>query len=483
MNWLRPPLMQERPEMICSILRTALLRLPGACLATLLCVLPLTAPAQTAPQATPQTVAPQTVEPQTEPVAPEAAAPPAQTRHMSLRLKVGEAKFIRLTEPASAIFLSSPQVADVDMQSAQYVYVVGKGIGQTNLFVLGSDDRALIEADVQVDIDLGRLQSAVSQAVPGSAIRLSTADGAIFINGSVESDTDAQSAETVVTKLAGNAAIVVNNLKLTTPPQVNLQVTIAEVSRSIEQDLGISLTGSSRNRGFTSPASTIPGYSVSANMGNNLGLVLDALSTSGLATILSEPNLTARSGEQATFLAGGRIPYRTGATQDDTRVAFEPIGVELTFTPTVYDKDQIHIQLDTKVRSIDEAHSTTDGKAISERSASTTVELGSGQSFAIAGMFRADRQQSKSEFPGLAKLPILGALFRSSAFQRGETELVIIVTPYVVRPTTRDRLKTPLDGMAPAANGVQQMATGKMVRPDVTTGGQARSRAGFLINR
>ncbi|RWR51320.1 BON domain-containing protein [Sinirhodobacter ferrireducens] len=416
-----------------------------------------------------------------------AAAPQIETgtptQHMEIRLKVGEAKFIRLTEPASAVFLSSPQVADVDMQSAQYVYVVGKGIGSSDLFVLGADNKALIEAKVEVDIDLGRLQSAVSQAVPGSAIRLSTADGAIFVNGTVESDTDAQAAENVVTKLAGDAAVVVNNLKLTTPPQVNLQVTIAEVSRSIEQDLGISVTGSSKNRSLTSPASTIEGYSVSATMGNNLGLVMDALSRSGLATILSEPNLTARSGEQATFLAGGRIPYRVGATQDDTRIEFEPIGVELTFTPTVYDKDQIHIQLDTNVRSIDEAQSTADGKAIAERSASTTVELGSGQSFAIAGMFRADRQQSLTEFPGLAKLPIIGALFRSSAFQRGETELVIIVTPYVVRPTTRNQLKTPLDGAALAPNGVQQMMTGQMVRPDTATGGRPRSQAGFLINR
>lgn len=405
------------------------------------------------------------------------------TQHMSIRLKVGEAKFIRLTEAAKAVFLSSPQVADVDMQSAQYVYVIGKSIGSTNLFVLGDNDAALIDAKIDVDIDINRLQAAVSQSVPGATIRLTTADGAIFMSGSVDSDTDSQAAENVVTKLAGDAAVVVNNLKLSTPPQVNLQVTIAEVSRSIEQDLGISLTGSSRNRGLTSPTSTISGYSVSANMGNNLGLVMDALSKSGLATILSEPNLTARSGEQATFLAGGRIPYRVGSTQDDTRVEFEPIGVELTFTPTVYDKDQIHIQLDTKVRAIDESNSTDEGKAISERSASTTVELGSGQSFAIAGMFRAERQQSLTEFPGLAKLPIIGALFRSSAFQRGETELVIIVTPYVVRPTTRDRLKTPMDGMAPAANGIQQMVTGQMVRPNSIDGSKPRSQAGFLINR
>lgn len=417
---------------------------------------------------------------------PAAAQEILSASEQSISLNVGEAKFIRLPEAATAVFLSAPDVADVDLQSARYLYLVGKSIGSTDLYVLGAQDKPLVQASVDVDIDLHRLQSAVNRTVREGNIALSTVDGAVFLEGTVRTETDARAAEDVVTKLVGDAGAVINNLALTTPAQVNLQVTIAEVSRSINEDLGISLSASSSsgNRSLSSPASSIGGFQVSVNLnGGNLGLVLDALAKTGLATILSEPNLTARSGETATFLAGGKIPFRTGATTDDTRVEFQNIGVELEFTPTVFGKDQIEIALNTRVREIDTARSTETDQALSERSASTTIELGSGQSFAIAGMYRADQQQSLSEMPGLAKLPVIGALFRSSAYSRGETELVIIVTPYVVEPTTRQQLRTPVDGLRPVSGGIEQMATGQMVRPGTAVGATSKSRAGFLISR
>ncbi|WP_102225784.1 type II and III secretion system protein family protein [Acidimangrovimonas sediminis] len=418
---------------------------------------------------------------------PAAAQEIASGDKTSLSLKVGEAKFIKLDRPAKAVFLSNPNVADVTLQSASYIYIVGHAIGTTNLFVLGDDDKPLIQGKVQVDLDLGRIERAVTRALQSGAINLSTDQGAVFIDGTVDTEEDAKTADRIVTKLVGKAAVVVNNLTLTTPPQVNLQVTIAEVSRQVQQDLGISLSSStaSGRQSFSSPSSASGGFqlALSAN-GGNLNAVLDALATSGLATILSEPNLTARSGEQANFLAGGLIPVKVGATQDDTRVQFEKIGVELDFTPSVFKKNQIQIQLSTKVRQLDESNSTADNPAFAERSAQTTVELGSGQSFAIAGLFSATRQQSLSELPGIARIPILGALFRSSAFKRGETELVIIVTPYIVRPTDRKNLHTPLDNLRPAADGVSQMATGKLSgRARPFNGVNTRSGATFLLNR
>ncbi len=408
-------------------------------------------------------------------------------RVSTLSLKVGEAKFIRLQEPATSIFVSNPAVADIDLQSAKSIYIVGRGLGTTNLYVLGQDDKPLVQGTVHVDIYLDRIQSAVTQALNSGSVQLSTVDGAIFLNGKVDTEADAARAEDVVSKLAGETATVINNLKLNTPSQVNLQVTIAEVSRKVQQDLGISLTASSTSgrNSFTPPAGSTEGFNVSFNLnGGNLNLALDALAKSGLATILSEPNLTARSGEKASFLAGGRIPVRVGATQDDTRLEFEKIGVELNFLPTVYKQDQIQIQLETRVRQLDETNSLPDAPAFTERSASTTIELGSGQSFAIAGMFSSDGQQSLAELPGIAKIPVIGALFRSSAYQRGETELVIIVTPYVVRPTDRRNLKTPVDTMRPVQNGIEQMATGRMERPvQKLNGTNGRSGATFLINR
>lgn len=408
-------------------------------------------------------------------------------RVSTLSLKVGEAKFIRLQEPATSVFVSNPDVADIDLQSAKSIYIVGRGLGTTNLYVLGQDDKPLVQGTVHVDIYLDRIQTAVSQALNSGSVQLSTVDGAIFLNGKVDTEADAARAEDVVSKLAGATATVINNLTLTTPSQINLQVTIAEVSRSVQQDLGISLTASSKSgrNSFTPPTSAGDGFNVSLNLnGGNLNLALDALAKSGLATILSEPNLTARSGERARFLAGGMVPVRVGATQDDTRVDYEKLGVELNFTPTVYKQDQIQIQLETRVRQLDATNSTPDAPAFSERSAATTIELGSGQSFAIAGMFSTNRQQSLSELPGLAKIPVIGALFRSSAYQRGESELVIIVTPYVVRPTDRRALKTPVDAMRPAANGIEQMATGRMERPvQKLNGANGRSGATFLLNR
>lgn len=404
-----------------------------------------------------------------------------------MRLNVNEAKFLRLEEAATAVFLSNPNVADVDLQSARYLYVVGRSIGETTLFVLGADDEPMVRATIDVGVDTDRLTAAAQRSVSAGAVSVSTVDGALFLHGTVRSAEDAMTAEDVVAGLVGEGAVIVNRLDLETPSQVNLQVTIAEVSRTIQEDLGIALTATSSggDNAFTPGGTGIDGFQVAINRnGGNLNLVLDALAETGLATILSEPNLTARSGETATFLAGGRIPYRTGATEDDTRVEFQPIGVELEFTPTVYDQSQIQVQLTTRVRDIDSSRSTSEGTpALSERSAATTIEVGSGQSFAIAGMFRADSRQGFSGMPGLSRVPVLGALFRSSRYSRGETELVIIVTPYVVKPTDRRQLTTPVDGLMPARSGLEQAATGNFLRPGAAGQSRVRGQGGFLLNR
>lgn len=405
----------------------------------------------------------------------------------SISLNVGEAKFLRLENPAAAVFLSNPAIADIDLQSARYLYIVGKGIGETSLFVLGPNDEEILSTTLSVGIDTDRLTAAAQQAISGGHVTVRTVDGAIFLTGRVRNADDAATAEDVIAALTGNSAVIVNRLDLETLGQVNLQVRIAEVSRTISEDLGISLTATSNSgrNSFTPPARDSGGFEISvSNTAQNINLVLDALAKNGLVTILSEPNLTARSGETATFLAGGRIPYRIGSTQDDTRIEMEPVGVELEFTPTVYDHNQIQIKLSTRVRTVDTGQSTDDqAPALSERSASTTIELGSGQSFAIAGMFRTDTQQSMSGLPGLVNLPIIGALFRSSKFSRGETELVIIVTPYLVAPGAAQDMTTPVDAVNPVGGGIEQQMMGQFTRP-VRPGSTGKSRVrggGFLL--
>lgn len=404
----------------------------------------------------------------------------------TLSMNVSEAKFIKLDRPATAVFLSNPGVAEIDLQSARYVYIVGRAIGETNLFVLGENDEEILSTTISVGVDADRLAEAAQRAISGGSVSVSTLDGAVFLSGTVRNADDAATAGDVVAALLGENAIVVNRLELETSAQVNLQVRIAEVSRSISEDLGISLTASSGSgrRSFASPAGSGDGFQVSIGSGSrNINLVLDALARKGLVTILSEPNLTARSGETASFLAGGRFPYPVQSDENEVSYQLEPIGVELEFTPTVFDQNQIQLQINTRVRDIDPSNSANEEvPALTERSATTTVELGSGQSFAIAGMFQTDSVQSLSGFPGLVNLPIIGALFRSSKFARGETELVIIVTPYLVEPTNGSDLRTPLDEVNPVTSGIEQAVTGQMtkvIRPG--DGGVSRVRRGGFV--
>lgn len=383
-----------------------------------------------------------------------------------LEININEAKFLRLERPAAAVFLSNPGVAEIDLQSARYIYIVGKTVGETTLFVLGEDDEPLLRTTVAVDVDAQRLTRAVRRAVSGGVVSVSSQDGAIFLSGEVPSPDDMATAEDVLAALAGPNAVIVNRMELEQSAQVNLQVKIAEVSRTVGENLGLgSVTSRSGSDSLTTGVSDSFNISVSPS-GTNVRLLMDALSKRGLVSILSEPNLTARSGETANFLAGGKIPFRVGDTADDTRIELQTFGVELEFTPVVRQGGRIEVKLDTRVREVDDSTATNSdiGPALTERSASTTVEIGSGQSFAIAGMFQSNTRQALSGLPGLVDLPVIGALFRSSEYSRGETELVIIVTPYLVEPTGPRELSTPVDELRPVG-GVEQWSTGRFTRP------------------
>ena len=398
----------------------------------------------------------------------------------TLPLSISEGKFIKLERPASSVFLSNPAVAEVELQSTTHVYIVGRGIGESSLFILDADEEPIMRTTVTVDVNVTQLQQAVRQAMRDGAVSVSSSNGAIFLNGSVASPEDAVLAEDIVSQLTGNSAVVVSNLNIRSAAQVNLQVRIAEVSRSIREDLGINLAARSGGSSLTGAATGIGGFALNVQRSaRNVNLVLDALAEKGLVTILSEPNLTARSGETATFLAGGQVPIRVGETTEDTRVELETIGVELEFTPTVFDEAQIQVTLSTKVRDVEEGPGGPLNPSFRERSATTTVDIASGQSFAIAGMFRVDTQQSLRGVPGLIDLPVIGALFRSSRFQRGETELVIIVTPFLVAPTDPANLTSPTDTIRPAT-GLQQAITVRFTAPGRPSVSQ-RPTGGFML--
>ncbi|ASM74924.1 type II and III secretion system protein family protein [Sulfitobacter sp. DFL-23] len=373
-----------------------------------------------------------------------------------VQLFAGEGKLIKLDTPSETVFLANPEIADVEIKSPTLLYIYGKSMGETTLFVIDASDEVSVASSVKVSTNVKALNGAARASVQGGKFSIVEVDGALVMTGRVGTIRDAEQVQNIVQTLAGDAVPVVNSLSLDTPAQVNLQVKIAEVSRTVTEDLGTNWTTLSGN-GLTGGNAVSGGYSLASqfSVGNSLqGVTLEALKNEGLVTILSEPNLTARSGDKATFLAGGRFPYQTQSGDGEVRVVFEPFGVELDFEPEVMRSDKIKLMVNTKIRELDFSNgSTTDLQnlpLILERSAATTIEVSSGQSFAIAGLFKATSQQNIKQIPGLGEIPLLGALFRSTSFQKGETELVIIVTPYLVEPSAPGKLKTPLEKFAPA---------------------------------
>ncbi|MBI1220167.1 MAG: type II and III secretion system protein family protein [Rhodobacteraceae bacterium] len=370
-----------------------------------------------------------------------------------LDLYTGQGKLIEADAPVASVFLANPDVADVAVKSSNYIYIYGKGAGQTTLYVLGPDGKVNYSTNVHVSANTGALTAAAQAAVSAGKVTVKAVGGALMLDGIVDTPEDADQADKVVTSLAGQGAVVVNNLQLATPPQVNLQVRIAEVSRTVGDELGVSLNGSGSG-GLGSTSAFAGPFSLTGSVfkgSAKLNYLIDTLAKQGLVSILSEPNLTARSGDTASFLAGGRFPYQTASTSTTaSSVVFEPYGVELNFTPVVSRRNQISLKVDTKIRELDFSNgSTTTTQTVPlilERSASTTIEVGSGQSFAIAGLFNSKTQEDVAKLPGFGNLPVLGALFRSTQFQKGESELVIVVTPYIVTPVSPSDIKTPVDG-------------------------------------
>lgn len=408
-----------------------------------------------------------------------------------VRLYPGEGKLIRLDQPSSTVFLANPAVADIEVKSANLVYLYGKAAGKTTLFALDELDNVTLSSVVNVALNVDALNRAAKSAVPHGSFQIREAEGAMVMSGRVPSLGDAQQIETVLRALSGQDVPIINSLKLDNPAQVNLQVKIAEVSRTVTEDLGTNWTalGNGLNGGRGAPG----GFALNTDftVGSQLqGVSLEALQQEGLVTILSEPNLTARSGDKASFLAGGRFPYQTAASDDRVEVVFEPYGVELEFQPEVLQSNKIKLEVDTKVRELDFSNGSTSNTQglplILERSAATTIEVGSGQSFAIAGLFKATSQQTIDEVPGLGQVPLLGALFRSTSYQSGESELVIIVTPYLVEPGNPKKFRTPVDGFRPAG-ALRRNLTGELSVGVPVEDGQAVSvksingKAGLLL--
>lgn len=383
------------------------------------------------------------------------AGPPAASATVDgpptsvVEVSVHKGTMVRVSRPAVTVFVADPTIADVESRSQQSIFVYGKKLGDTTLMVLDENDKPLLNATIHVTHDRSQLEGLLKRIAPDADIRVSSVDGGIIIEGSVEEPQQAEDIENVTMKFLGDKETVLNRLAVTAPTQVNLRVRFAEVSKEVVRALGVSwratdLTGTTQFAIQTlapNPENQLLAFAQQIGP-VNLQAAIDALEGEGLVSLLAEPNLTALSGETASFLAGGEFPIPTGLNNDngdDTiQITFKSYGVSLAFTPTVLSGDRISMRLRPEVSELSDAGAIiVDGLRIPgliTRRAETTIELASGQSFVIGGLMQNRTSNSIDKIPGLSDVPILGKLFQSRNYQANETELVIIATPYLVRP-------------------------------------------------
>ncbi|GBD45150.1 Type II secretion system protein D [bacterium HR40] len=404
----------------------------------------------------------------------------------ALVVEIGRGRLVRLSEPASGVFVADPAVADVQVHSPRVVYVLGKKAGQTTVFVVDAEDRPLLRLALEVRHAVDELRALVTRAVPESAVTVTSLPGGLMLEGSAPSPVAAADIRALAGRFLGEGEQLIDRLRVTAPIQVSLHVRVAEVSREVTRLFGINwdnvvapgdfVFGLATGRPFgggagnvsrlTDAEGTAGALSGAYRNGDvDINGLLDALEREGLVTVLAQPNLTALSGETAAFLAGGEFPVPVGTDNGDIQIEFKQFGVSLSFTPTVLESRRISLRVRPEVSELSDNGAIVLQNitipALATRRAETTVELASGQSFAIGGLISSSTRHRLEKFPGLGDLPVLGPLFRSTRFQRDESELVIIVTPYLVQPVAPTALSDPVQGVRPP-NEIERLLHGRL---------------------
>jgi len=413
------------------------------------------------------------------------SAPPRQ----AIDLPVGQGRLLQFDQPVEAVFLADPTIADVKVVSPEVVFVYGTKLGTTNLIATSADKTIKASLQFRVIADEKPANDARSRLQPSSTVRISLFGNRVVATGPTHSTGEAIDMGAVAETFSPQGTPPLNNTTIATSQQVNLRVRFAEVSRNDLTELGLDWQaavnvggfslGLARNgaRGANSGTSWAPtdmsgadnGLSANLKVGAvNINALIDALAQKGVVTILAEPNLTAVTGQTASFLAGGEIPIPVPQENGRTTIDYKPFGVSLLFTPTLLPGDRIALRVRPEVSALSAAGGVKiqgfDMPALTVRRADTVVEVASGQTFAIAGLFQRELTHGADQFPVLGDVPIIGALFRSSRFKRNETELVILITPYLVKPTSDHRLATPLDRPADGTAQVEGGAVGFIVK-------------------
>jgi pilus assembly protein CpaC len=386
-----------------------------------------------------------------------------------ITLEVNKGTLVRLSGPAATVFVANPDIADVQVKSPTLVYISAKAPGETVIYAVDATDSVLLNAAILVEHDVSRLRSSLRQLAPGERISADSVDGNLVLSGVVSDAGQADKVRALAASIAGEAkgSQVINRMTVATPNQVNLQVRIAEVDVTALKEIGVNWTKVGSDIAFmtsnpvTIAAETTNTLRVGQITGTAASAMLSALTQEGFITDLAEPNLTAMSGQTASFLAGGEFPVPINGSSAATggfptiTVEYKAFGVSLAFTPTVIDAQHLNLRVRPEVSELSTvgevsvpltATATVTIPALTVRRAETSVELASGESFALAGLLQHMSQQLVSKVPWIGDIPIIGSVFRSDRFQRSETDLVVIVTPYLVQPVAT-RLAAPTDGL------------------------------------
>lgn len=435
--------------------------------------------------------------------APSARPEPTQTLQIRaggsgpvshrLLLPLHKAAIIELLEDSRDVLVSSPDIVDAVVRTPRRIYVVGLKVGQSNAFFFNAGGKQLLNLEIVVERDLGALRELIDRSIPGADVKVEMVNDNVILTGSVRSTVDSDAAKEIAIRYVTESTqplrkdAIVNRIAIRGGEQVMVRVRVAEMQRTLSKQLGVDMSAAfdiGKNFPIALASSnpfSLLGQALSQNQhfqigslakGNSVEGMVRALERTGLIRTLAEPNLTAISGESAKFLAGGEFPVPVSRDRDgNVQIEFKPFGVGLGFTPVVLSEGRISLKISTEVSEItgENAFVSQGGTVIDSnnnvitvpgitipglrvRRAETTVELPSGGSMVMAGLLQQSMKQNIDGIPGLKNVPILGALFQSRDFQSGETELVVIVTPYLVEATSPDDLASPTDGFSPPSD-------------------------------
>jgi len=411
-----------------------------------------------------------------------ARSPMAADGQMNARpmtLGIGKSVVIDLPRDIKDVLVGDPKIANAVVRSTQRAYIIGAAVGQTNIVFFDAAGQQIAAYDIAVTRDLNGVRAALKQALPNADVQIEGLGDGVVLSGTASSAIEAQQAGEIAARLTGGAEKVVNSISVRGRDQVMLKVTVAEVQRSIIKQLGIDLNASlnygtsvvkfNNANPFTAYGRALTNNTASAAFGAtpSVQATLRAMESAGVIRTLAEPNLTAISGESATFIAGGEFPVPAGYACDPTthvcttQISFKKFGISLNFTPVVLAEGRISLRVMTEVSELSNDNSITLSQSVTNdtvnsvtipsikvRRAETTLEIPSGGAMAMAGLIQEQTKQAINGMPGLAQLPVLGALFRSRDFVNNQTELMVLVTPYVVRAVAQKDLSRPDDGFA-----------------------------------